>query len=362
MPLDKQNPKWHRTVLLATDNSHSVIGEIADGKTNLTGYSAYGEQSSKQEVSTQLGFTGQLRESKIGWYLLGNGYRAYNPRLMRFHSPDSWSPFWWGGLNAYMYCVGDPVNRSDPTGHSIFSAAKLFVQENVSFGGSAAELAARNVTRRANGIARHQAMYGLAAAGGTSTPGARSSLSSGLTGMFGYVAGAPGPRGNRSPAIQYVEQTSKRHPGYVDGALADGLTHRGNRSSPNYVGTTSRGSGSRPTGNGRQGMPLWNADTIAAAQQPQTYTVYPVGVGSTPAGQGAVQLGNTSSSYVLPNSSARIGAPTHSSAVRPTAVVAAVRRDPPRSVTPSPPTSRDSTPPNSPRQNRRYGINGVRYT
>jgi hypothetical protein len=49
--------------------------------------------------------------------LLGNGYRAYNPRLMRFHSPDSWSPFGGGGLNAYMYCVGDPVNRSDPTGH-----------------------------------------------------------------------------------------------------------------------------------------------------------------------------------------------------------------------------------------------------
>ena len=36
---------------------------------------------------------------------------------MRFHSPDSWSPFGGGGLNAYMYCVGDPVNRADPTGH-----------------------------------------------------------------------------------------------------------------------------------------------------------------------------------------------------------------------------------------------------
>jgi RHS repeat-associated protein len=58
-----------------------------------------------------------LRETNIGWYLLGNGYRAYNPRLMRFHSPDSWSPFGGGGLNAYMYCVGDPINRVDPTGH-----------------------------------------------------------------------------------------------------------------------------------------------------------------------------------------------------------------------------------------------------
>jgi len=41
--------------------------------------------------------------------MLGNGYRAYNPILKRFNSPDSLSPFGKGGLNAYSYCVGDPV-------------------------------------------------------------------------------------------------------------------------------------------------------------------------------------------------------------------------------------------------------------
>ncbi len=93
-------------MLLATDRSQSIIGEIVDGQTKTIGYSAYGEQSAQQKVETRLGFNGQLREADIGWYLLGNGYRAYNPRLMRFHSPDSWSPFRGGGLNAYMYCVG----------------------------------------------------------------------------------------------------------------------------------------------------------------------------------------------------------------------------------------------------------------
>nr|WP_269084722.1 RHS repeat-associated core domain-containing protein [Pseudomonas sp. RIT-PI-q] len=92
-------------------------------------YSTYGEQSAQQDVATRLGFNGQLREANIGWYLLGNGYRAYNPRLMRFHSPDSWSPFGRGGLNAYMYCVGDPVNRSDPTGHTVLVALFLAARD-----------------------------------------------------------------------------------------------------------------------------------------------------------------------------------------------------------------------------------------
>ncbi|EPJ83956.1 hypothetical protein CFII68_18000, partial [Pseudomonas sp. CFII68] len=44
--------------------------------------------------------------------------RAFNPVLMRFNSPDSSSPFGEGGLNSYAYCIGDPINRIDPTGHT----------------------------------------------------------------------------------------------------------------------------------------------------------------------------------------------------------------------------------------------------
>jgi RHS repeat-associated protein len=127
-PVEQESASQQRVVLLATDRSQSILGEIVDGQTHTIAYSAYGEQSAQQKVETRLGFNGQVREADIGWYLLGNGYRAYNPRLMRFHSPDSWSPFGQGGLNAYMYCVGDPVNRSDPTGHwgalALFSSAR----------------------------------------------------------------------------------------------------------------------------------------------------------------------------------------------------------------------------------------------
>lgn len=68
-----------------------------------------------------LAFTGQLFDSHVGGYHLGNGRRTYNPVLMRFHSPDSLSPFSTGGLNAYAYCAGDPVNRVDPSGASWLS-------------------------------------------------------------------------------------------------------------------------------------------------------------------------------------------------------------------------------------------------
>ncbi|MFV2946292.1 MULTISPECIES: RHS repeat-associated core domain-containing protein [Pseudomonas] len=61
------------------------------------------------------GFNGEYVEPQ-GVQLLGS-YRAYNPALMRFHNPDSLSPFGKGGLNAYAYCLGDPVNHGDPTGH-----------------------------------------------------------------------------------------------------------------------------------------------------------------------------------------------------------------------------------------------------
>ncbi|MDH0045642.1 RHS repeat-associated core domain-containing protein [Pseudomonas juntendi] len=63
-----------------------------------------------------LGFNGEAREHALGWSLLGRGYRAYNPGLMRFHSPDLAAPEV-AGINPYVYCGGNPVNWHDPSGH-----------------------------------------------------------------------------------------------------------------------------------------------------------------------------------------------------------------------------------------------------
>jgi RHS repeat-associated protein len=114
--------------MLADDASGSVVNELGKGDVNPISYSAYGHRSAEHTVSTRLGYNGEVKEMQTGCYLLGNGYRAFNPVLMKFHSPDSLSPFGKGGLNGYAYCNGDPVNRTDPTGNvGIFRRLLNFV-------------------------------------------------------------------------------------------------------------------------------------------------------------------------------------------------------------------------------------------
>lgn len=69
-----------------------------------------------------VGFNSERNDPVSGNTHLGNGYRTYNPDLMRFNCPDAWSPFGSGGINLYAYCAGDPVNHTDPSGHMSWKA------------------------------------------------------------------------------------------------------------------------------------------------------------------------------------------------------------------------------------------------
>lgn len=104
--------------LFGTDQQQSVLATLGKEE-HLTdcAYSPYGHRPAEGGLFSVAGFNGEQLDPVTGLYLLGNGYRAYSPTLMRFLSPDSMSPFGAGGLNAYSYCLGDPVNRVDPTGH-----------------------------------------------------------------------------------------------------------------------------------------------------------------------------------------------------------------------------------------------------
>ncbi len=111
------------TTVLGVDQAGSVLRE-ADAVHRSRCYAPYGYASSDAgpsqpgETGSHPGFNGELFDEASGCYLPGAGHhRPYSPVLHCFLAPDSLSPFDEGGLNAYSYCGGDPINRMDPTGH-----------------------------------------------------------------------------------------------------------------------------------------------------------------------------------------------------------------------------------------------------
>ncbi len=103
----------------ATNSLNTVFenNSFSTGKKQTSNYNVWGD-TQRDAGEFTLGFNGERRDPLTGVTHLGNGYRAFNPVLMRFNAPDSWSPFGDGGINCYAYCEGDPVNNTDPNGHS----------------------------------------------------------------------------------------------------------------------------------------------------------------------------------------------------------------------------------------------------
>ncbi|WP_059404998.1 RHS repeat-associated core domain-containing protein [Pseudomonas sp. RIT-PI-q] len=118
----QQSGKVERS-LLAIDQKNSVLSVLdATGPRHQLAYAPYGYHRPENGQLSLLGFNGERRDPITGSYHLGNGYRQFNPVLMRFNSPDNMSPFDKGGVNAYAYCEGEPILRSDPDGRFFQSA------------------------------------------------------------------------------------------------------------------------------------------------------------------------------------------------------------------------------------------------
>ncbi|HDS1797420.1 TPA: RHS repeat-associated core domain-containing protein [Pseudomonas putida] len=102
------------TTLLAENSQSSIVNSSSRNSRKYLSYTAFGHG----HTDLILGYTGQRYDRLTNCYHLGNGYRAFSPQIMRFLSPDSLSPFRNRTLNAYAYCMGDPINRHDPSGHT----------------------------------------------------------------------------------------------------------------------------------------------------------------------------------------------------------------------------------------------------
>lgn len=103
-------------VLLAIDQSASVLHHLGAGYNGSTAYAPFGFHT-ENTGRVSVGFNGQWIERSVLGYLLGNGYRRFSPILHRFSAPDTLSPFREGGINSYVYCGADPQNFADPSGH-----------------------------------------------------------------------------------------------------------------------------------------------------------------------------------------------------------------------------------------------------
>lgn len=158
----KHSVTGYETSLLATDQPGSVLHGVSGAGIESAAYSTYGYSDAENGLDCLMGFNGELRDPVSGHYLLGNGYRAFNPVLMRFNSPDSLSPFAAGGINSYAYCEGDPMNKRDPTGHSGKWSLIKVLSRILTLGRSATSNSRRLLDQPAGKLERSQSLVQLA--------------------------------------------------------------------------------------------------------------------------------------------------------------------------------------------------------
>ncbi|RON52336.1 hypothetical protein BK666_02905 [Pseudomonas frederiksbergensis] len=210
------------TLLTGSDGQGSVCLESTDNST-LVSYTAHGGDDGT--AKSQLGFAGELRDQATGLYHPGS-YRPYDPTLMLFLAPDSASPFGNGGLNRYAYCGGDPVNRIDPDGHSMWSWIGAVV-------GIVAGLIATVATLNPLAGAAVAAALGAAVAGGTVSAAV----------VAGLVTGAAVAIATTAVGIAAVTGLALETASMGTGAAIPILEATGNEKAASILGRVSMGTG-----------------------------------------------------------------------------------------------------------------------
>lgn len=231
-----------KSLLLASNESNSVLCELSRGDRQDLAYTPYGYSFGGEGA---LGYNGEQREAQDGRYLLGKGYRAFNPTLMRFHSPDSWSPFGEGGLNGYAYVSGNPVGYTDPTGHMPFGKAIVTAAESAlqKLANNTAKLVAEEAAEAAATVTHATARASSAAAASTSKVAA-GQADTVVKGLGGSLSSTPS-----SSAYDIVDKAQyvvmKGDDFTSDWVVTGGFNHRPVKldipQSPGYIDQSARG-------------------------------------------------------------------------------------------------------------------------
>lgn len=162
-----------------------------------------------ETTQNSIRYTGEFYDEETGLYYLRARY--YDPYLGRFTTEDSY----WGedgnplSLNLYTYCENDPIQFTDPTGHSIFSdiiktigdAVKEFVNnvtggiKNSSGGNSGkssgSSSGAGSSSNSSGGGSSSSSSGGNSSnSSSSSSSGASSAVGAVFAGFFGFVGAA----------------------------------------------------------------------------------------------------------------------------------------------------------------------------
>ena len=118
------------------DILQNILGLVDESGTLVVKYSynAFGEVTIVSDTSgVSIGSINPFRYK--GYYydvetqLFYCNSRYYSPELCRFISPDSieyLDPESINGLNLYAYCMNDPINYADPSGHFVITTAMIW--------------------------------------------------------------------------------------------------------------------------------------------------------------------------------------------------------------------------------------------
>ena len=108
-------------------NGQGDVIKLIDGSGNTVVeyvYSTWGEQiactgilATTVGINNPFRYRGYVYDVETGWYYLQS--RFYNPETCRFISADIYLSTGQGvlGYNTYAYCLNNPANMSDPSGH-----------------------------------------------------------------------------------------------------------------------------------------------------------------------------------------------------------------------------------------------------